>query len=89
MSKDFDPRTKAIASQLKVEIGRSKFGSVAGLHRHLTGEGYVVDYANLTQRVKGVAPLPMDALFLYLDALGVEVEPFFDEAFRYYRREAG
>lgn len=87
MSKTLDPRAKAIAAQLKAEISRSEHGNAADFNRALVGAGNASDYTTLTQRVNGSVAIPMESLFMYLDVLGIEVEAFFEDAFRYYRRD--
>lgn len=87
MDKKLDPRAKALALQLKADIARSDYSTAAGLHRELVSRGVVADYATLTQRIKGNAPIPMADLFMYLDVLGVEPDTFFSEMMAHVRAQ--
>jgi hypothetical protein len=74
-----DPRSKAIATQLRAEIAGSDYKKIAPFARALD-EKVKTDPTTFFNRVSGKSPMPMETLFAALDLLGLDFDVFVKRA---------
>lgn len=82
MTKEIDPRSKALADQLRAEIAGSSYKSIAAFARALNEAGVKTDPTTFFNRVTGKVLMPMDVIWASLDLLGIEPMDYLDDAMR-------
>ena len=88
MANDLDPRSKAIAAQLRAEIAGSDYKKIAPFARALD-EKLKTDPTTFFNRVSGKIPMPMETLFAALDLLGLDFDVFVKRAMERLERPQG
>ena len=81
MTKKLDPRSKAIAAQLRAEIAGSDYKKIAPFARALN-EKTPTDPTTFFNRVSGKIPMPIEVVFDSLDLLGIYFETFIADAMK-------
>jgi hypothetical protein len=79
VAKELDPRSVAIATQLRAEIAGSPYKKIAPFARALD-EVVKTDPTTFFNRVSGKSPMPMETLFAALDLLGLDFDTFVKRA---------
>lgn len=79
VAKELDPRSVAMAAQLRAEIAGSPYKKIAPFARALN-ETQPTDYTTFFNRVSGKIPIPMETLFASLDLLGIDFDTFVTRA---------
>lgn len=86
VAKELDPRSKAIAEQLRAEIAGSPYKKIAPFARALDAR-IPTDPTTFFNRVSGKSPIPMEVLFPALDLLGIEFNVFVSDAMKRLSRQ--
>jgi hypothetical protein len=79
VAKELDPRSKAMAAQLRAEIAASSYRKIATFARALD-EKVKTDPTTFFNRVSGKIPMPQETLFAALDLLGIDYVTFVTRA---------